>query len=110
LLCTATSQWLHKLDVEVTARPALRQASKIWPRFSVDAAATWQLKRSLLYQLDFYANKELPEWKPATPKPAWLFVEPQFEAQARALGFSCPDYVVYPAVVSCKNSISAAHP
>ena len=110
LLVLVADQWLHKLDPQLTAGPSLFEASRRSPGFNLSSAASWQLRRSLFYQLNFYAHADLPEWKPGGPKPAWLFVEPRFEGQARALGFSCPDYLIYPAVIACKNSTSVAHP
>ena len=106
LLVVQTDSLLEKFDSGLTARQALPQAENLWPEFSAKSAATWQLKRSLVYQLNFYTHTALPQWTPGNPKPQWLFVEPMREQEARALGFACLDYLVYPAVTPCTDSRS----
>ena len=106
LLVERTNVLLARIDYGLTARGSLAEAARIWPDFHLELAATWQLRRSLLYQLDFYAHSELAEWTPGEPRPTWLFVEPTSEARARSLGFSCPNYLVYPAIICCKDAAS----
>jgi branched-subunit amino acid ABC-type transport system permease component len=106
LLVERTNTLLTKIDRGLTARGSLAEAARIWPDFHLESAATWGLRRSLLYQLDFYAHSELSEWTSSQPRPTWLFVEPASEAKARSLGFSCPNYLVYPAIICCKNAAS----
>jgi len=106
LLVVETDHLLTEFGRGLTARGAPVEAAKTWPEYSADRSATWQLKRSWVYQLNFYTHSALPEWTPAMPKPEWLFLEPARRQQARALGFSCPEYSVYPAVIPCKKSDS----
>jgi 4-amino-4-deoxy-L-arabinose transferase-like glycosyltransferase len=106
LLVERTNALLARIDYGLTARGSLGEAARIWPDFHIESAATWQLRRSLLYQLDFYAHSELLEWTPGESRPTWLFVEPASEAKVRSLGFSCPNYFVYPALICCKNAPS----
>jgi 4-amino-4-deoxy-L-arabinose transferase-like glycosyltransferase len=105
LLVERTNALLIKIDPSLTARGSLAEAARIWPDFQLESAATWQLRRSLLYQLDFYAHSELPEWTLSQPRPTWLLVEPASEAKVRSLGFSCP-HLVYPAIICCKDAAS----
>ncbi len=106
LLVVRTDKLLEKLDSGLTARRAPAEAIELWPQFSPNNAATWRLKRSLVYQLNFYCHAALPEWTPGNPKPEWLFVEPTRLQEARTLGFACFDYRVYPAVIPCRESAS----
>lgn len=110
LLVVEIDGLLPKFDPGLTARTSLREAARLWPGFTLNRAATWQLKRSLFYQLNFYAHTELLEWEPGEPKPQWLFVEPRLAQQARALGFSCHDYPICRAVISCENQTLARSP
>ena len=110
VLAVGVDAFLERTDPGLTARATFVHAGKIWPDFRVDRAATWQLRRSLFYQLNFYAHAELQEWKSGEPKPAWILIEPAFEQQAKALNFSCPQYLVFPAVVACKNTTSSDQP
>jgi 4-amino-4-deoxy-L-arabinose transferase-like glycosyltransferase len=106
LLVERTNALLANIDRGLTARGSLAEAARIWPDFHLESAATWQLRRSLLYQLDFYAHSPLPEWTPSHSRPMWLFVEPGSEPKLRSLGFSCPNYRIYPAILCCKDSAS----
>jgi 4-amino-4-deoxy-L-arabinose transferase-like glycosyltransferase len=94
---------LTRLDAGLTARSAAAEARRIWPEFSASEAATWRLKRSLVYQLNFYTHANLTEWEPSHAKPEWLFIDPQNRQEARNLGFACSDDFVLPAVIPCKN-------
>jgi hypothetical protein len=102
-----TNQLLGTLDVGLTARAATVEARKLWPEFSGSHAATWQVRRSFSYQLDFYTRTELPEWTPSQPKPEWLFIEATRVRDARALGFTCEDNTIRFAVIPCRRDDSA---
>jgi 4-amino-4-deoxy-L-arabinose transferase-like glycosyltransferase len=95
------------LDAQLTARAATVEAHKLWPEFSASQAATWQLRRSFSYQLDFYFHTELPDWTPSQPKPNWLFIEPPRRKDTTALGFTCADNTIRFAVIPCKRDDSA---
>jgi 4-amino-4-deoxy-L-arabinose transferase-like glycosyltransferase len=102
LLIVSADVFLQEIDPGLTARFATQEAGKLWPEFSIQKASGWRLKRSLAYQLDFYAHSALPEWQPNNPKPDWLFVEPIHVQDAEQLGFECPLSIVYPAVLTCR--------
>jgi len=104
LLVAQIDNFIAKLDAVLTARTVAAQATRLWPQYSTNSAATWQLKRSLAYQLNYYSHAEVPEWKQREPKPKWLLVEPRRAREARVLGFTCLEYLVYPAVIPCKDS------
>jgi hypothetical protein len=104
-----TNQLLGTLDAGLTARAAAMEARKVWPEFSPAQAATWRVRRSFSYQLDFYNHAELPDWTPSQPKLDWLFIEPARREEARALGFTCGDNALRFAVILCKREgLSAA--
>jgi 4-amino-4-deoxy-L-arabinose transferase-like glycosyltransferase len=103
-----TDQLLGSLDAVLTARAPTVEARKLWPEFSASRAATWQVRRSFSYQLDFYTHAELPDWAPSQPKPNWLFVEPARKEDASALGFTCAYNTIRFAVIPCKKESSAA--
>lgn len=107
-LVVQTDQLLETLDAGLTARAATIEARKVWPRFSPRQAATWQVRRSFCYQLDFYNHTELADWTPSQPKPDWLFIEPARREDAGSLGFTCRDNATHFAVIPCKREGSAA--
>lgn len=102
LVVITVDSFVQKLDRGLTARTALLGARRQWPEFTIQKASTWRLKRSLQYQLNFYANSEVPEWQPDGAKPAWLFVDRGEQTAAEQLGFECPLYLIYPAVIPCQ--------
>ena len=108
LLVVRTDRLLNELDPGLTARTVPVAVTRLWPEFSANRAATWQLKRSLVFQLNFYLHTAVPEWTPGAPKPEWIFVEPKQHQEVRALGFACLDYLVFPAVIPCRNPGSMA--
>jgi 4-amino-4-deoxy-L-arabinose transferase-like glycosyltransferase len=108
LLVVKSDHVLGKFDPALTARSALAHAGRELPQFAPSAAATWELTRSQVYQLNFYLHSTLPEWRAGDPKPTWLFVRPRQLRQVDALGFACPEYRVYPAVILCRNAASVS--
>jgi len=102
LLIAKIDNFIAKIDPGLTARAAPTEASRLSPDFALQNSSTWQLNRSLFYQLNFYAHSVMGEWKPGEPKPEWLFVEPKREAEVRTFGYACPQYIVFPAVVLCR--------
>jgi 4-amino-4-deoxy-L-arabinose transferase-like glycosyltransferase len=103
ILVVRIDTFVGKINPGLTARSTFTEADKLWPGFTVSEASTWQLNRSLLFQLNFYSHTELPEWQAGQPKPEWLFVKPKREAEARNLGFICRNYLFSPAVILCRN-------
>jgi 4-amino-4-deoxy-L-arabinose transferase-like glycosyltransferase len=102
LLIVNVDAYLQKMDYALTARGASGEAIKRWPGFSMGNAASWRLKRSLEYQLNFYNHSVLPEWQSNGPKPLLVFVDIQHEREVSNLGFACPYYLVLPAVIACR--------
>lgn len=103
LLVIEIDRFLPNLDPGVSARDATRAVKNIWPDFSSQRTAAWQLNRSCVYQLSFYLRKEIPEWQTDTAKPDWLFVKKEKRQDAMQLGFKCATYAIYPAVVPCRS-------
>jgi 4-amino-4-deoxy-L-arabinose transferase-like glycosyltransferase len=107
-LIVQTSDLLAYLDPNLSARAAAVEARERWPEFSSTRAATWQIKRSFSYQLNFYTHAQLPEWTPSYPKPEWLFIDAARRQEAHALGFTCADSSIVFAVIPCKRDDLAA--
>ena len=104
LLVAEVEKLLPDFDAGVSARSAGYTAGKIWPEFSLQTAATWQLNRSYVYQLNYYAHKEIFEWTPGQQRPAWLLVGPGRQREAASFGFSCAEFDATPAVIPCRDS------
>ena len=104
LLVAEVERLLPDFDAGVSARSAAHTAGRIWPEFSVQTAATWQLNRSYVYQLNYYTQREIPDWNPSQPSPAWLFVGQGKQREAASFGFRCAEFVATPAVIPCRYS------
>ena len=109
-LVARTDRALAELDRNFSARSAAEEARKLWPDFRPDRAATWQLKRSLSYQLDFYTHADLPEWVPPEPRPEWLFIGPGKAQDALLGGFICAKSIQLPAVIPCRRQRLSGQP
>jgi 4-amino-4-deoxy-L-arabinose transferase-like glycosyltransferase len=104
LLVAEIERFLPELDTGISARYAARTLKIVWPDLSVDNAAVWQIDRSIAYQLNFYAHKEIPEWKPGDPRPALLFVARGKQQEAANYGFRCADIASSAAVIPCRDA------
>ncbi|HEY2117687.1 MAG TPA: glycosyltransferase family 39 protein [Candidatus Acidoferrum sp.] len=96
-------RFLPNLDPGVSTRDTTLAVKNIWPDFSPQHAAAWQLNRSYVYQLSFYLHKEIPEWQSNQQKPDWLFVKKEKRQEAIQQGFKCATYAIYLAVIPCRN-------
>ncbi len=105
-LVVEIDRFLPSLNPGVSASDAVEVVAHVWPNFSPDRAATWQLNRSYAYQLNFYFRRELPEWRSEDPNIEWIFVGKNRVTEARALGLACVGFAIYPAVVPCRNPAS----
>ncbi len=106
LLVIEIDRFLPNLDPGVSARDAVRTVSNVWPDFSAQRAATWELKRSFAYQLDFYTREELFAWKPGDPKPVWVFAPKGKQQAVASFGYRCVNFAVDPAVIPCRDTVS----
>jgi hypothetical protein len=104
LLVAQVERFLPELDASISSRYAARTVKIVWPELSLDNAATWQINRSFAYQLNYYARKEIPEWKPGEPRPALVFVAKGKQQEAGKYGFRCADFAVPPAVIPCRDA------
>jgi 4-amino-4-deoxy-L-arabinose transferase-like glycosyltransferase len=104
LLVGEIERFLPELDAGISARYAARTLKIVWPDLSLENAAVWQIDRSFAYQLNFYAHKEIPEWKPGDPRPALLFVARGKQQEAASYGFRCADFAAPPAVIPCRDA------
>ena len=104
LLVAQIERFLPEMDASISSRYAARTVKIVWPELSLDNAATWQINRSFAYQLNYYARKEIPEWKPGEPRPALVFVAKGNQQEAANYGFRCVDFAVPPAVIPCRDA------
>ena len=104
LLVAEVERFLPQMDASISARYAARTVKIVWPDLSMDNAAVWQINRSFAYQLNYYARKEIPEWKPGDTRPALLFVARSKQQEAANYGFRCVDFAVSNAVIPCRDA------
>jgi 4-amino-4-deoxy-L-arabinose transferase-like glycosyltransferase len=104
LLVAELDRFLPSMDAGISGRSAARNVKMVWPELPLENAAIWQINRSFAYQLNYYAHKEIPEWKPGDPRPALLFVAKGKQQEAASSGFRCADFVVLPAVIPCRDA------
>jgi len=102
LLVVEVDRFLPNLDPGVSGRDAAQVVINVWPDFTAQRSAAWQLNRSFLYQLNFYFRTEIPEWKASEPQPTWLFVPKGRKKEAASLGFRCVNFAIDPAVIPCR--------
>jgi 4-amino-4-deoxy-L-arabinose transferase-like glycosyltransferase len=104
LLVAELDRFLPSMDASISGRSAARTVKMVWPELSLENTAIWQINRSFAYQLNYYARKEIPEWKPGDPRPALLFVAKGKQQEAASSGFRCAEFVVLPAVIPCRDA------
>ena len=61
---------LPRLDSRISARPLAQRLNAADP--SGSDLATYELSRNWKYGLNFYYNRELPEWAPGSSEPKWI--------------------------------------
>ncbi len=106
LLVAEIERFLPELDAGISARYAARTVKTAWPELSLENVAIWQINRSFAYQVNFYAHKEIPDWKPGDPRPALLFVARGKQQEAANYGFRCADFAAASAVIPCRDAAS----
>ena len=104
LLVAEVERFLPDIDAGISARSAVYSVKSVWPEFSAENSAVWQINRSFVYQLNYYAGKEIHDWKTGEPRPVWLFVPKGKQREAAGLGFRCLNSVVLPAVIPCRDA------
>jgi len=104
LLVAELERALPQMDGAISGRYAALTVKTLSPDLSLDNAATWQINRSFAYQLNFYADKEIPEWKPGDPHPALLFIAKGKQQDAAGYGFRCADFAAPPAIIPCRDA------
>ena len=61
---------LPRLDVRISARPLARKLKEADP--SLGNIATFKLSRNWQYGMNFYFNRQLPEWTGSSGEPQWI--------------------------------------
>jgi 4-amino-4-deoxy-L-arabinose transferase-like glycosyltransferase len=87
------------LDVEISTRWVAELVPKDHPGFNAEEVATYQVRRSFHYQLNFYLHRELPVWDGMETKTKWLLVSPQSVHELQRRGFQCESNPGLPALV-----------
>ena len=97
------------LDSSVSARYAFCSAGSIWNDYSPDRAATFKLRRSFEYSLNFYFHRELPEWAPGPGRgpSKWIFTSRAEASELREMGLDCRYSSPIRAVIVCEKPASA---
>jgi 4-amino-4-deoxy-L-arabinose transferase-like glycosyltransferase len=107
ILVLEINRFLPNMDPGVSARDSVRVAKSVWPDFSPQQAATWQLNRAFAYQLNFCLRSDLPEWKPSDSNANWIFAPKNRVPALMENGIECVKFAIYPAVVPCRLPHSA---
>ena len=107
ILVLEINRCLPNMDPGISARDSIRVAKAVWPDFSPQQAATWQLDRAFAYQLNFYLRSDLPEWKPGDSNGNWIFAPKNRVPSLMENGIECVKFAIYPAVVPCRLPNSA---
>jgi 4-amino-4-deoxy-L-arabinose transferase-like glycosyltransferase len=107
VLVLEINRFLPNMDPGVSARDAVRVAKTVWPDFSPQQAAAWQLNRAFVFQLNFYLRSDLPDWKPGDSSANWIFAPKNRVSSLMENGIECVKFAIYPAVVPCKLPSSA---
>lgn len=107
ILVLEINRFLPNMDPGISARDSVRVAKSVWPDFSPQQAATWQLNRAFAYQLNFCLRSDLPEWKPGDSNANWIFAPKNRVPALMENGIECVKFAIYPAVVPCRLPNSA---
>jgi 4-amino-4-deoxy-L-arabinose transferase-like glycosyltransferase len=107
ILVLEINRFLPNMDPGISARDSVRVAKSVWPDFSPQQAATWQLNRAFAYQLNFCLRSDLPEWKPGDSNTNWIFAPKNRVPALMENGIACVKFAIYPAVVPCRLPNSA---
>jgi 4-amino-4-deoxy-L-arabinose transferase-like glycosyltransferase len=72
---------LPRMDSQISSRPLARELLGANP--PAEDVATYDIPRAWHYGLNFYLNRDLPEWTPDSRKPQWvagsIATDPQFQ-------------------------------
>jgi len=96
---------LWQLDEGVSARAMAITAMSEFPEELLQKATTYKLRRGLNFALDFYLQRELPEWQPPGGQRAIIFTSPNGSEELTKRGIACRQYIVAPAVELCADGI-----
>ena len=69
-IIVANTVVLPKLDSRISARQVASRLREVDP--SLSKVYTYQLSRNWQYGLNFYLNRELPEWRAGSGQPEWI--------------------------------------
>jgi 4-amino-4-deoxy-L-arabinose transferase-like glycosyltransferase len=97
---TRDARW--SLDLGVSTRWAAKFAARSSPDWAANSA-TYKLRRSFQYSLNFYAHRELPQWSGGSTAYRWVFTSPNEMVQFKEKGFECTNFMAYPAVIVCER-------
>jgi 4-amino-4-deoxy-L-arabinose transferase-like glycosyltransferase len=100
---------LSQLDEGVSARPVagMSKAEFSFPEDLLQNAATYKLRRGLVFGLNFYFKRELPEWVPPGGRRSIIFASPE-GAEELTKRLACWRYLVSPAVEICADGVRSS--
>lgn len=97
---TGDTQW--SLDEGISLGFAGLTPSQVRARFQ-QPVYTYKLNRSFRYALNFYFERELPEWDFKGQRPAVVFTSPGRMKELGKADLACPPRMAYPAVIACST-------
>jgi 4-amino-4-deoxy-L-arabinose transferase-like glycosyltransferase len=86
-------------DAAISTRWVAELMPKDYPGFNPEEVATYRVRRSFHYQLNFYFHRELPEWDGMETNTKWLLISPQSVHELERRGFQCESNPGLPALI-----------
>lgn len=103
LAISELAQGLVWVDSQWSARGVVKQTFRSISTTPANEIFLFELPRGIKYGLNFYLKRELPEWTPAR-NAELVLTSPKGMQTLRNSGFSCQEYLVYPAAIPCQRS------
>ena len=91
------------LDQRYSARDATQAARIVWNDYSPERSSAYRLTRSFQYALNFYFQREVPEWSPDGSTRSWVYTLAKEESELRNRGLNCPFNALRHPVIVCED-------
>jgi 4-amino-4-deoxy-L-arabinose transferase-like glycosyltransferase len=101
LLLLDAQSALPWVDPIYSARRGPQTARELDANFSEQQACVFRLQRGLHYGLNFYLHQELAECPTDMGQYKWVFTAYREVHALEERGFHCPQYLIFPTVVTC---------
>jgi len=96
------SRGLVWMDPQLSARGVIRVAYAPLQSVPANKLFVHDLTRGIYYGLNFYLRRDIPEWMPQSKAVGLVFTSWKGQQGLKAAGFSCKQYIVYPAAFLCE--------